>query len=227
MKIAILVAMEKELAQLRSLLEDVREQHFDGRSCHIGDIGGHECALMQCGIGKVNAAMSAVEFILQYHPDIMISSGVAGGCGDGVRVLDAVVSTACCYHDVYCGSECEYGQVLGMPARFSSPVALVERLCHESAGARVHAGLIATGDWFVDSREKMRAILNAVPDAMAVDMESAAIAQVCHQRGLPFVSIRVISDTPLSDDKATQYFDFWNRVATGSFQITRRLISSL
>ena len=73
----------------------------------------------------------------------------------------------------------------------------------------------------------MREILSHFPKAMAVDMESCAIAHTCHLYRVPFVSMRIISDVPLSDHKAAQYFDFWDRLADGSFQVLRPLLQSL
>ena len=88
-------------------------------------------------------------------------------------------------------------------------------------------GLIVTGDWFVDSRDKMRSIIARFPEAMAVDMESAAIAQACHTFGVGFISFRIISDIPLKDNKASQYFDFWERMADRSFHVTKALLESI
>ena len=115
-----------------------------------------------------------------------------------------------------------YGQVQGMPARYTSPSELVEKA--KAVSPRVHAGLIVTGDWFVDSKEKMREIVGHFPEAAAVDMESAAIAQTCHIYGIPFISFRVISDIPLKDTNASQYHDFWNTVADNSFETTREFL---
>ena len=91
----------------------------------------------------------------------------------------------------------------------------------------VVSGLIVTGDWFVDSQEKMRSILEKFPDAKAVDMESCAIAHTCHLYQTPFISFRIISDIPLKDNKAAQYFDFWARMAEGSFNVTKRFLELL
>ena len=91
----------------------------------------------------------------------------------------------------------------------------------------IHSGLIVTGDWFVDSKEKMREIVGHFPEAKAVDMESCAIAQVCHIYNVPFISFRVISDIPLRDTDASMYHDFWSKVAENSFNVTRTFIESL
>jgi len=209
MKIGIIVAMDKELRQLQSC--------FDNQ----------QVLVQKSGIGKVNAALGAQRIINDFHPDCIISSGCAGGNGDDVNVQDVVVGTEVCYHDVYCGTAIDgstrYGQVQGLPARFEADPALLQKALQ----LPVHAGLIVTGDWFVDSREKMRDIVSHFPEAKAVDMESAAIAQTCFINKVPFISFRVVSDVPLRDTDASQYHDFWERIADNSFQITRTFIQSL
>ena len=188
----------------------------------MGRLGDNELVLHQCGIGKVNAAVGVSELIRRYSPDLVLSTGCAGGGRTYMEVMDVVVSTELAYHDVYCGEaigKTVYGQVQGMPARYESPIELVEKA--KSVSPRVHAGLIVTGDWFVDSREKMREIVGHFPEAAAVDMESAAIAQTCHIYGIPFISFRVISDIPLKDTNAAMYHDFWSTVGETSFQTTR------
>ena len=73
----------------------------------------------------------------------------------------------------------------------------------------------------------MQEILNHFPNAMAVDMESCSIAQTCHIYKTPFISFRIISDVPLKDNKAQMYFDFWNKMAEGSFNATKRFLEAL
>ncbi len=92
---------------------------------------------------------------------------------------------------------------------------------------KIHAGQIVSGEWFVDSKEKMRSILEHFPHAMAVDMESCSIAQTCHIYKTPFISFRIISDVPLKDTKAQQYFDFWAKMAEGSFNVTKAFLEKL
>ena len=227
MKIGIIVAMEKELAQLKSLLSDVSEERHGTKVFFRGKTGDNEIILQQCGIGKVNSAIGATELINNYAPEIVISSGVAGGADVILEVTDVVVGTECCYHDAYCGTECAMGQVLGMPASFKAPEWIVEKAKAVSCGTRIHAGLIVSGDWFVDSRDKMRTILSDFPNAMAVDMESCSIAQTCHIYGVPFISFRIISDIPLKDNKAQQYFDFWDKISNDSFMVTKTFLESL
>ena len=219
--------MDKELKQLRPLFPE------------------DKVILQKSGIGKVNAAIQAVEMIRQYKPDVIISSGCAGGNGDDVNVQDVVVSSELAYHDVYCGTAIDsttvYGQVQGLPARFQADPYLLKKatdISHSSLhtphsslptphSTKIVPGLIVTGDWFVDSKEKMREIIGHFPEAKAVDMESCAIAHTCYINKVPFISFRVISDIPLRDTDASQYHNFWDTIAENSFQVTKTFIESL
>lgn len=205
--------MDKEYAQL--------EKVFSGRK---------DIVLQKCGIGKVNSAIGTVEMIREHRPDLIISSGCAGGADKNLNVMDVVVARECAYHDAYCGDNCEYGQILGMPARFKAAEELVEKaLTLNTDGSQMNIvdGLTVSGEWFVDSKDKMRSILEHFPDAEAVDMESCSIAQTCFRYNVPFLSFRVISDVPLKDTKASQYFDFWDRVAQDSFEVTKNFVELL
>lgn len=227
MKIGIIIAMNKEFSRIRELLEAAEESVIDGRRYVTGRLGDNELVLQQCGIGKVNAAIGATELIGAFAPDAIVSTGVAGGASTALNVCDVVVARQTCYHDVYCGEEVAYGQVLGQPARFEADARLLECATKIDCATKIHTGLTVTGDWFVDSREKMRSILDHFPEAMAVDMESAAIAQACHRRGVAFISFRIISDIPLRDHKAQQYFDFWDTVADNSFNVTKAFLTNI
>ena len=222
--------MDKEFAQLKTLLDDCRTERHHFKDFVIGTLDGAEIILQQCGIGKVNSAIGAVEMIDCYQPDLVMSTGVAGGADVTLSPLDVVVAAECTYHDAYCGEEVARGQIMGQPARFVSPKALVDKALALSGvvdGIKIRSGLTVSGEWFVDSREKMRQILDDFPDAVAVDMESCSIAQTCHIYQTPFISFRIISDVPLKDHKGAQYFDFWNRMAEGSFEITRHYLKAL
>lgn len=219
--------MEKEFSQLKTLLNESRQEQKNKHCFVMGEINTNQVIMQQCGIGKVNSAIGAVEMINQYHPDLIISTGVAGGADPQMNPLDVVVGTHYYYHDVYCGSEVEYGQFVGMPPYFTSPREIIDKALHLDTQSTIYSGSIVSGDWFVDSKEKMQAIINHFPQAKAVDMESCSIAHTCYVYGVPFVSFRIISDVPLKDEKASQYFDFWDRMANGSFQVTKQLLENL
>lgn len=214
MRVGIIVAMDKELKQLQDVFKN------------------SDVLVQKCGIGKVNAALGAQRMINEFRPDCIISSGCAGGNGDDINVQDIIVSKELCYHDVYCGKAIDdttvYGQVQGLPVRFQAdPELLRKALSIYPSDISLHQGLIVTGDWFVDSKDKMREIISHFPEAKAVDMESCAIAQTCYINKVPFISFRVISDIPLRDTDASQYHNFWDTVAEHSFQTTRAFVESL
>lgn len=228
MRIGILVAMDKELRELQKVFCSNNLQASHTR---------RQILVQKCGIGKVNAALGAQNMINTFHPDAIISSGCAGGNGQDVNPQDVIVSTQITYHDVYCGTAedgtAHYGQVLGLPTRYDADpqlLAAVEKLSANASlrkGIKIHKGLIVTGDWFVDTKEKMLSIVEHFPEAKAVDMESCAIAQTCYINKVPFISFRVISDVPLKDTNASQYHNFWETLAQNSFEVTRTFVEAL
>ena len=231
MKIGVLTAMTSEYEQLAALLADVQKCEQGGISYLVGRISSNEIILRQCGIGKVNAAIGTAELIRSFAPDAIVSTGVAGGIDTSLAVMDVVVSSSIVYHDVWCGMGCEYGQVQGLPAVFSASEKLykaAESLNDDSENiTRIHAGLICTGDQFITSREELDKIKSNFPAGLAVDMESAAIAQTCYIYAVPFVSFRIISDTPGVDNHIEQYENFWGEMANSSFGVTRSFLSKL
>ncbi len=184
--------------------------------------------VIKSGIGKADAARAATEFILTEHPDCIINSGCAGGVGKGLRVCDIVVGSQTAYHDVWCGEGNLPGQVQGLPQHFDADPALLRAALSLQIDQPVHSGLICTGDQFLTSPEDDARVLGIYPDALACDMESAAIAQVCHHYGVPFLSFRMISDVHGSGQDATAlYKDFWTKVADDSFAFLKLLIDKL
>ncbi len=227
MKVGIIVAMSSEMNLLLPLLDDCNVQIENGIEFHRGIIGSHEVVAMQCGIGKVNAAIGALTMIDGFSPDLIVNSGVAGGTGSDAKILDIVVGDRIAYHDVWCGPGNLRGQIQGMPQYFLPPSGLLElEVLRENP--RVKFGLIASGDQFVDSAEAVARIRETFPDVKAVDMESAAIAQVCHIKGVPFISIRVLSDTPGEvDNNTSQYLNFWGEAPRQTFGVLRTLLDNV
>ena len=221
MKIGLVVAMESEYRSVLDTLGGNAEGRFLDTDVHV--------SLRQCGIGKVNAAVGAVKLIESAKPDLVISTGLAGGVGE-VDVWDAVVASETAYHDVFCGMGNEYGQVQGLPVRFASDAAVVDKAMsiHLDDGTKFHKGLICTGDQFITRPEPLDAIRDHFPDVLACDMESAAIAHVCHLAKVPFVSIRIISDTPgRTSDHALQWEQSLAHMSSSSFRIIDHLFRLL
>lgn len=227
MRIGIIVAMDKELRQLLQLVEKPLECLQKGQTFWIGQIGDSTLILTKSGIGKVNAAYGTINLIDNYRPDVVISTGCAGGASIDLQIKDVVVSTQICYHDAWCGQPNELGQIQGMPAKYEADTKLIEKAKQIKINTRIVPGLIVSGDWFVDDVDKMKAIVNAFPEAIAVDMESAALAQICYLYKMPFLSFRVISDIPLKPHNEIDYQNFWSEVADESFGVTKKLVLSI
>jgi len=227
MKIGVLTAMTVEYKQLIKLMENKAEIRSGGFTYTLGNIAGNDIILRQCGIGKVNAAIGTCELIKTFNPQCIISTGVAGGIDQSLEIMDVVVSSQSCYHDVWCGMGCEYGQVQGMPTFFKGNPTLIEKamkLNDTQTETRIHSGLICTGDQFISDQEELHKIKEHFPKGLACDMESAAIAQTCYIYEKPFVSFRIISDTPGVKHHAQQWENFWEEMAQRSFAITKAFL---
>ena len=220
MKIGIIIAMDIEYRKMCEAL--------GGQA--VGSINGNEIVLWQCGIGKVNAAVGTMQLVAEHHPDCIISTGLAGGIDDSLHVMDVVVGSQTAYHDVWCGLGNEYGQIQGMPARFDAHPLLL-RCAHDMAvgnTVQVKEGLICTGDQFITDHEALSRIKSRFPDGLACEMESAAIAQACHILGIPFMSIRVISDTPGNTENHQQQWDeFLASMGERSFLFMKQYLDCL
>ena len=212
MKIGIIVAMGKELKLLLPLIDNHSTITINDIVFHTGKIHNHEVTAMQCGIGKVNAAIGTLTMIENFHPDLVINTGVAGGAGGGAGILDVVIGERIAYHDVWCGPGTEWGDAAGCPRYFTSVPELVALPCLEDE--KVKRGLICSGDIFVSKVEE------------AVDMESASIAQVCYLKNVMFFCMRVISDTPGGEDNIAQYENFWDDAPQHTFEKLTQLLSS-
>ncbi len=225
MKIGIIVAMRKELELLLPLLQDSEKSRMGGFEFHCGKMGKHDVMVMQCGIGKVNAAMGALMLVNNFTPNYVINSGVAGGADLSVNVMDVVAGARVAYHDVWCGPESEVGQVQGLPLYFEGAKHLLDLVPERDD---IHKGLICSGDQFIDTMDAVKRIKGNFPDALAVDMESGAIAQVCHLNKVPFLALRVISDSPgASHDNTKQYLDFWTDAPQETFMLLKDIIKGL
>lgn len=215
-KIAILTAMDKERVQIEKLLKELG--------------AGDRFILCKCGIGKVSAAITATELIVRDDVGAIINTGCAGGNSCYVKVGDVVIADRTAYHDVFCGDEAAEWDFLGLP-QFMQPDPGLLRQARQCMGGKgsenVKFGLICTGDQFVTSVGEMDKIRAKYPDVHAVDMETAAIAHVCCKFNVPFLSLRVVSDTPGVDAHTEQYQDFWDKLADRSFETMKQILISL
>lgn len=223
----IINAMHKEHEQLVRLLNEVRVCREDTFEYVEGHLGSCRLVLAESGIGKVNAAVKAVELIRHCHPDAVINTGVAGGIDPAVGVMDVVIGAKVAYHDVDCGPESALGQVQGLPLYYEADAALLKVAGGLQTATLLHSGLICSGDQFITDRTALDRIKSLWPEGLAVDMESGALAQVCHLYHTPFLSFRIISDTPGAEGHFDQYQNFWDTMADRSFAVTEALLTAI
>lgn len=219
--------MAVEYNQVAAMLQDSGTVQIGPQKFLVGTLGENKVVLLQCGIGKTNAASGVTNLIVSFHPDCVISTGAAGGIDKQLNVMDVVVGSLVCYHDVICGDNCDPGQVQGLPRLFPGDERLVSIATSLKTDVRVVPGLICTGDQFITNRDELDVIKGKYPEGLAVDMESAAIAQVCHLWNVPMLSFRIISDTPGVDKHFDQYLDFWATMADKSFAVTKEFLKRI
>ena len=220
MKIALIMAMDIEYRKMCDALGGQPQ----------GTIGGNEVVLWQCGVGKVNAAIGTMDLIHLHHPDCIVSTGLAGGIDSSLSVMDIVASTRLVYHDVDCGDNYERGQIMGMPLYFDADPCLLQAALALDVvdGLRVRGGLMCTGDQFITSREGQAAIKRNFPEGLACEMESTAIAHTCRLKGVPFLAVRIISDTPgNTDNHQAQWDTFLANMGEHSFRFVKSLLEHL
>lgn len=209
MKIGIIGAMAQEVEILQAALTDKTTWEQAGAKFYQGIIDDQEVIVVESGIGKVLASITTSLLIQKYDVDVIINTGSAGGIGQGLAVGDVVLSDQVAYHDVdVTGFGYEYGQLpAGMPLYYEASQELIQAFEQAAKEAELNTktGLIVTGDTFVNSSEKVQEILSHFPQALACEMEGAAIAQTARQFNVPFIIIRAMSDT--AEEEATQSFD--------------------
>ncbi|RID97750.1 5'-methylthioadenosine/adenosylhomocysteine nucleosidase [Simplicispira hankyongi] len=216
MTTAILSALPEEQSGLLARLEQGQRLVHAGRVFWRGSLHGHSVVLALSGIGKVAAATTATVLIERFRVARIVFTGVAGGVGEGVAVGDIVVAQDYVQHDMDVSPLFERWRVPGyegvcLPCDPTLTAILSEavNVCLVSAGSyfdhefmdtapRLHLGLVASGDRFVTCSEVARALRDplvaAGHDVLAVEMEGAAVAQVCLDYQLPFAAVRTVSD---------------------------------
>lgn len=204
----IIAAMESEFRDLADSLDHDRTEKLAGREIHYGLLEGQPVALVLCGCGKVNAALSTA--LLAGHAKVgrILVTGLSGGIAKGLKVGDIVIGDSFIQHDMdarplFPQHEIPFegfSVIQAAPdlrqllAKAAQEMLLLKNIPSLEL-AKVVQGLVATGDQFVSSNDGRDPILKALPSALCVDMESAAIAQVCHAANLPLGVMRVISDS--------------------------------
>ncbi|MCB2017700.1 MAG: 5'-methylthioadenosine/adenosylhomocysteine nucleosidase [Hydrogenophaga sp.] len=219
---AIVAALHDELASVLELMPDERKQSLGGREFWVGHLHGQDVVAVLSGVGKVAAATTATLLIQHFGVRQIVFTGVAGGLGREVKVGDVVLARSFLQHDMDASPLFPRHEVpfYGL-SRFGADEGLADALelaCERMLGdmprrldaetidafglhaPRLHQGLLISGDRFVATTAESQALQRELPDALAVEMEGAAFAQVCHDFGVSLAVVRTISDR--ADDAA-------------------------
>jgi adenosylhomocysteine nucleosidase len=234
-RIAIVSALRDELSKLLELMPDEHKQIRAGREFWIGHLHGYDVVVVLSGIGKVAAATTAAILIEQFKVERIVFTGVAGGLGKNVKIGDLVVASSFLQHDLDVSplfpkyEVPSYGVTM-----FQANAELAGELKQASAAVlsdlahvltkdaiiefgltspQLHTGLLISGDRFVSTTTESKKLQQDLPQALAVEMESAAFAQVCHDYKVPFAAVRTISDRA-DDDAMVDFTRFLSEIAS-------------
>lgn len=215
-RIAIMSALQPELAEVLELMPDEHKRQVGGRTFWSGNLHGHEVVTTLSGMGKVAAAATTTLLIDHFKAERIIFTGVAGGLAYGVEVGDVVVGNGYVQHDMDVSPLFPRFELPGQGITELPADAVLAQVLQEAADdavtwlpklldaqtlsslglhrPSVHRGLLVSGDRFVSTENESQNLRDILPTALAVDMESAAVAQVCHDFGVGFAAVRTISD---------------------------------
>ena len=227
MRIGIIGAMQMEVDALQAAMENPASETVSGITFVKGTIGSHEIIAVQCGIGKVFAAMCAQTMILKYSPEAVINIGVAGTVTKGLNVLDIAIADSVCQHDM---DTSPLGDPVGLISGinqiyFPADKALADAIgaAAEKLGCRSVRGTIASGDQFIHTQEK-KTFIRETFHAIAAEMEGGSIGHVCTVNNVPFAVLRTISD---SDGAAMDYSVFAPKAAMQSIDVILETLKML
>ena len=228
-KIGIIGAMAVEVESLKSKIKNAKREAVSGIEFVSGELCGKSIVVAQCGIGKVFAAICAEAMIVKYGVDCIINTGVAGTLSENIGILDLAISSGVVQHDMDTSP-------LGDPVGLVSGINVVEfkasqRLVSvisdvaDSMGIKREVGVIASGDQFINNREK-KSFIRDTFGAIACEMEGAAIGHVCFVNGVDFAIIRSISDNA-SGDADMEYPEMVKRAAVQSEALVEATLRAL
>ena len=223
--IGIIGAVIEEAEAIKKEIKDIKENIINGISFFTGKFNDKDVVFVQSGIGKVNAAITATLLIERFGVSEVIFSGVAGSLDERLKVGDVVIGRDIVQHDV---DATAFGYKMGQIPQmkewaFESDKELVERAGNISNfDHHIFFGRILTGDQFV-SQKDVKIQLGKDFEALCVDMESGAVAQVCTRLGIKFLIIRSISDS-ITDDSGMEYTSFVKLAAENSKRILKEII---
>ena len=217
--IGIIGALDIEVKDIISEMDNPTTKTFGQLHFTSGRIGKTDCVVAKCGIGKVNAAVCTQTMILNYSPDMIINTGIAGSTCEKTHIGSVVIADRVVQHDfdtTILGDEAgtlflPEGNIIYIPAD-AGTVQELEAACSGLEDVDYTIGTVATGDQFIGTLPARRAI-NDRFSAVACEMEGGSIAQVCYINKIPFCILRSISDDSSGDEGAHVEYEIFSRSA--------------
>ena len=230
MKLGIIGAMDVEVATLKEKMEAVTVAVHAGSAYYEGRLEGCPAVVVQCGVGKINAAICAQILINLYHVTHIVNTGIAGSLCADLDIGDLVISCDAIHHDFdlrFWGRP--VGQVPGMDVIAFPADEMLKNAAFAASEAEnpghTRFGRVASGDQFICSKEQKDTII-ANTGATCAEMEGASIAHTAYRNGIPFVIIRAISDK--ADDSAEMDYPTFEAIAANRCaNVTSRLARAL
>ena len=229
-KLGIIGAMEQEVETLLAQMENKSAEAVAGSTFYEGKLSGLDAVVVQCGIGKVNAAVCVQVLCTKYGITHAVNTGIAGSLCADLDIGDLVVSKDAMYHDFDCVHfGYPHGKVPGMDVVAFPADERMTKLAFEAAGnvhpGHVTIGRVASGDQFV-AEQTLKDRIISITNALCTEMEGAAVAQTAYRNGIPFVILRAISDK--ADNSAQMdYPTFEKQAAHRCAAVTMALASAL
>lgn len=195
--IGLIGAMKVEVDGICAAMTDKKEKHISGIDFVCGKLGKNDVVAAVCGIGKVFAAICAQTMILEFSPDVIINTGVAGALSEKLNIFDIAVADKVVQHDMDTSPLGDpKGLISGINVIYIETDSKVSELlfsCCKDLCINAVSGTVASGDCFVASKQLKQSISSQF-GAVACEMEGAAIGQVCYVNKVPFSVLRAISD---------------------------------
>lgn len=188
--IGIIVAEEKELIEVKKIMNNKHEKNIYEKTFYIGSIEEKEVVLIKSNVGKVNSARVTQILIDNFNIELVVNAGTAGSVDNSLEIGDVVVATELVQHDF---DTTPFGRKLGEIENIGESIKVDENLLKLFDDINVRKGIIASGDKFIVKRVEKDNIRN-IFKAVCIEMEGASIAQVCFLSKIPFLVIRSITD---------------------------------
>lgn len=220
MKIGIIGAIHQETEILKTIINPYIEKKISNFKIYMGNFKNNDIFLIKSGIGKVSASIATMILINACRPDLIINSGSSGSLNSSLKIGDIIVPEKTCYYDV---DLTNFGYTLGQVPKYPKEFIINNKIynfCKKNAfkyELKFIKGLLISGDSFIRKNSRIKILKDQFPFAIAVEMESAAIAQICYKFDIPLIVIKSISD--LSNNHAT--YNFKENISIASFQCSK------